>query len=200
MMLQECWRNYKVSSTVYTQTSAASVEKEHRLVTLIRKNGPARVNSQRCFFLPHFPSHQIKSYGWSLPPWAMQTSGELNQKSGFEAGRIADCPPYYPHPWETQPKENLFCERNIYPSHFHTEEVELELQLPPYSQPSLRQELSLLQEMNSAAGMEQDAVNHPRYLVVTVRLERILSSFMRDTHQNTQSLCREGSRVSVALL
>lgn len=76
------------------------------------------------------------------------------------------------------------------------EEVELELQLPPYSQPSLRQELSLLWKMNSAAGMELDAVNHPQYLVVTACFERILSSFMRDIHQDTQSLCREGSRLS----
>ena len=116
---------------------------------------------------------------------------------GWENSFRADCPPYHPHPRETQPKENLFCERNIYPSHFHTEEVELELQLPRYSQPSLRQELSLLWEMNSAAGMEQDAVNHPRYLEVNCALwmhsqlihERYSPGHTKSLQGGQQSLC-----------
>lgn len=135
----------------------------------------------------------------------MQSSGTrgLHEKSGFETGRIASeltALPATPHPQETQPKESLFCERSIYPSHSHTEEVELELQSPAYHLPSLRQELSLLWEMHSAAGEEQDAVCQPRNLVVAVRFERVLSSLTRDTHQDTQGLCREASRVPTALL
>lgn len=140
----------------------------------------------------------------------MQSSGTrgLNQKSGFETGRIASeliALPTTSHPQETQPKENLFCERNIYPSHFQREEVELELQSPACHLPSLRQELSLLWETHSAAGVEQGAVRHPRKLVVAVRFERVLSSLTHSAHSReiftrTQGPCRGASRVSAALL
>ena len=120
----------------------------------------------------------------------------------WEISFRVDCPPHhFPLPRKHSLRRTCFVRGTSTPHIFKGGSwVRAPVSSLPVSLPSLRQERSLVWEMQWAAGVGQDAVSQPRNFVVAVHFECVLSLLTREIPQDTQGLCREASRVSAALL